>query len=204
MSQPSSRASRASRPGLREKILQQAIGIVYREGVERITMRALADALGYSPATIYLYFRNKDDLIRSIALHGFSLLEQAIRPNCAIRDPFEAVREVARSYVDFGLSHPELYRLMFQDFSVTHYTEQERARASTVWRLSRDVYARGVASGAFRRADPDTLTATGWALVHGFVLLALSHRLRPRPGEGGGHLELRDALLEERLRALRP
>ena len=46
--------SRLSGESLRQKILEEAIGIVYREGVDRITMRALGEKLGYSPATIYL------------------------------------------------------------------------------------------------------------------------------------------------------
>jgi AcrR family transcriptional regulator len=196
--------SRVSPAELRRKILEEAIGIVYREGVGRITMRALAESLGYSPATIYLYFRNKEELVREIALHGFSLLEEATSAVTEIEDPFEAVAEAGRRYIDFALAHPELYRLIYQEFSVTHYAEAEQAQAAALWQLFRGPYVRGIESGAFRVSDPDVETAIGWAQVHGFVQLALSGRMPPRPAQGLGLTltQIRDAMIEQRLRLL--
>jgi AcrR family transcriptional regulator len=197
--------SRVNPAELRGKILEEAIRIVYREGVGRITMRALAEALGYSPATIYLYFKNKEELIREIALHGFSLLEEATSAVAELEDPFEAVAEAGRRYIDFALANPELYRLIYQEFSVTQYTETERAQGAALWQLFRGPYVRGIQSGAFRASDPDVETAIGWAQVHGFVQLALSGRMPPPATQGLGLTlaQLRDAIIEHRLRVLR-
>jgi AcrR family transcriptional regulator len=63
---------------LRTKILEQSIGIVYRGGPRRITMRSPSQKLGYSPGTIYLHFRNKQELLKEIALHGFDALGDAV------------------------------------------------------------------------------------------------------------------------------
>ena len=60
--------SRTPNADLATRILREAIDIVSREGADRITMRSLAEKLGYSVATIYIYFRNKDELLNKIAL----------------------------------------------------------------------------------------------------------------------------------------
>jgi AcrR family transcriptional regulator len=199
--------ARPSGPSLRAKILEEAIGIVYREGPARVTMRSLATKLGYSPATIYLYFRSKDELLREISDHGFALLAAALEPASAEADCYEAIREIGRRYVDFALEHPELYRLMFQDVLIyQEMRDRGSAQSGRVWELCRTAYARGIESGAFRPGSPDVETTIGWSMVHGFVELVLAERL-PRHEEGAEREDLRtlrDALIEERLRALRP
>ena len=194
---------------LRQKILEEAIGIVYREGPDRVTMRSLAEKLGYSPATIYLYFQSKDELFGEIAQHGFEELVKMIELVYDDPDPFTAVREVCRRYLDFGFEHPELYRLMIQEIDMKVPEElrrREDAQNVRGWELCRDAYVRGIASGVFRQGDPEAETALTWSMLHGLVLLVLAGRL-PRMGIEGRRGELaslRDALIEERLRALRP
>jgi AcrR family transcriptional regulator len=114
--------STASDTSLREKILQEAIEIVEKHGGEGVTMRFLAERLGYSPATIYQYFRNKRELLQVLAAEGFDRLAGAVESSLRLPDPVEAMVEGAKRYIDFGLAHPEIYRLMFQDTSIRAFT----------------------------------------------------------------------------------
>lgn len=196
-----------SRPAgeLRSKILQEAIAIVYREGPARITIRSLAQKLGYSAATIYLHFDSKDELLKEIALHGFDALAQAIADGAKVDDPFEAVADTARRYIQFGLDHPELYRLMFQDIPLAGpFKPEELERVLVGWKQNRSLYERGIASGHFRPSDPELEANIGWAMLHGFVQLANSGRLQGRGAEAPDMITLRDAIVDARLRALRP
>lgn len=194
-----------SSEAFRAKILEEAIGIVYREGPRRITMRSLAEKLGYSPGTIYCHFRNKQELLKEIALHGFDALGDAVAPAQALADPFEAIAETARRYIDFGLEHHELYRLMFHDLAVVGpLAPADQARVARTWALGRTLYERGIASRAFRESDPEIEANIGWAWVHGFVELAASRRLPARGGMPKQLRTVRDAMVEARLRALRP
>ena len=188
---------------LRKKILEEAVGIVYREGVERITMRALAEKLGYSPATIYLYFRSKDDLLGEIAAHGFSLLLERSRDAFDLDDPVAAVAAAGRSYVDFGLEYPELYRLMFQELGPMRRNGELVGRALEIWELHRNLYERGIASGRFRPSNAQIQAVTGWSMVHGYVQLALSGRV-PGPIPDTSMVELRDRVLDGWIRMLAP
>src|SRR3990172_528517 len=108
---------------LRERILEEALTIVRREGAAGITMRAIARKLGYSPATLYLYVASKDALLQEVALHGFQLLGEAVAPAAGVEDPEQAVVEVSRGFLEFALRDPHLYRLMFEKLDLTRYRD---------------------------------------------------------------------------------
>ena len=163
-------------------------------------MRALAGALGYSPATLYLHFRSKEELIREIAVFGFERLEAAMEVSAGVEDPLEAAVDCMRRYIDFGLANPQLYRLMFQEFDVESYTERERAHRELTWVFARSLHIRGIEGGVFRPDNPDAQTSATWATLHGFLMLALTGRLPSPSAERTVRLtELRDAVIESRL-----
>lgn len=187
---------------LREKILEEAIGILYREGVERITMRSLARALDYSPATLYRYFRSKHELIREVAIQGFERLEQALEETAEVADPAEALAGSMRRYIQFGITQPQIYRLMFQ-VPFESYSERELAHFGLLWAYGRSLHVNGIEAGVFDALDPDTEAAATWAMMHGFVQLALDERLPNPTAATPSRLDtLRDAVIESRLRGL--
>lgn len=169
---------------LREKILQEAIDIVQKHGADNVTMRSLAERLGYSPATIYLYFQSKRELLRDLALEGFDRLIAALEPSLSLPNPRDALLEGAKRYIDFGLANPEIYRLMFQDTSVQAFTADDIAHRSRLHNLWRDTHTRGIRTGVLREGDPNAFMMVGWSMLHGFVLLALSGR-NPSPFMAG-------------------
>lgn len=188
-------SSTAPRSSLREKILQEAIDIVQKHGVESITMRSLAEKLGHSPATIYMYFQSKRELLHDLALEGFDRLTEAVESSLRLPDPGEAMVEAAKRYIDFGLANPEIYRLMFQHTSIQAFSADDIAHRARLWNLFRDAHARGIAAGALREGDPDAFNMVGWSMLHGFVLLALSGR-NPSPFmEGLSQGEVRDHVI---------
>ena len=97
-----------------------------------------------------------------------------------MEDPLEAVADSMRRDIDFGLSNPQLYRLMFQGFQVESYSEREREHFGLLWAFGRGLHARGIENQVFRQGDADAETSSTWATMHGFVQLALSQRL-PNP-----------------------
>lgn len=199
----SERAAQTPCVPLRAKILAEAIGIVYAEGPRQITMRSLAEKLGYSAATIYLHFKNKEELFKEIGLYGYDRLSATMEPSLAIEDPVEAVTDCARRYVDFALENYPLYRLMFTDFSPADRTPEEEARVLRLRDIVIELYRRGQESGVFHDRDLHLEGTIGWALVHGFVQLAAEGRLPPRPdGTPPDVSAMREAVIAARLAAL--
>jgi AcrR family transcriptional regulator len=190
---------------LRQKILDEALAAVRSRGPGQLTMRSLAERLALSPASLYLHFRGKEELLRAVALAGFRQLERRAAPKLEGADPTEALRAGARAYVEFAVEEPFLYRLMFDELSVHALSPEELATRMRLWASFREPYRRGVERGVFRKADPDMVTMLHFSLMHGFVSLALSGR-NPSPAMPvrRGLEELFEALIEDRVAALRP
>src|SRR5512139_3094020 len=91
---------------IRKKILDAARELFASEGYERVTMRKVADAIEYSPTTIYHHFEDKDDLVRALCHEDFGRLLEAMQLLPAPADPLEALRQLGQAYVAFALRHP--------------------------------------------------------------------------------------------------
>jgi len=165
---------------LRQKILEEALGIVAREGVQGITMRALAQKLGYSPATIYLYFRNKEDLFQQIARHGTERLMALTDALVDMADAAAARDAFARTMIDFAFANPHLYEIM-NSLDLTPYLADPTLEAPGRRLVDRyrDLYARGVRDGSLRSPNPEHEVIVDWSLVHGFISLVLSGHYPP-------------------------
>ncbi len=61
-----SRARDAAGPLSRDAVLDRALDVINQEGIERLTIRRLAEALGVSPMAIYRHVSNKADLIDGV------------------------------------------------------------------------------------------------------------------------------------------
>ncbi|MDY7230531.1 TetR/AcrR family transcriptional regulator [Hyalangium rubrum] len=100
---------------LREQILEAARTIVVQEGFDALSMRKIADAVEYAPATLYLHFQSRDEIARELCVRGFRELWNFLAPAAPLADPLERLRVVAEGYVRFAMSHPETYRLIFME-----------------------------------------------------------------------------------------
>ena len=166
-----------------------------------MSIRAVADAVGVTPPSIYMHFADKNALMLEVSAEQFrffdAYLEDAVS---GIDDPDEQLSARGRAYVRFGIEHPEHYRLLFMAKSgaIPHPAEL-LAAAAGFGHLVENV-ERCMDAGTSARGDP-LVVATGlWALVHGVTSLAISVPEFPHVG-----LEaLLDHLLEVQRRGLRP
>ena len=154
-----------------------------KQGVDGVSMRQLAEALGCSPMTPYRYFRNKEEILAAVRAAAFdrfaSALEEAARKTRGdLRAGGEAMGE---AYIRFALGDPDAYRLMF-DLSQPHpdrYPELVRASARARHMMSAALEAL-VKAGIFA-GDPQLLGYVFWATLHGLVVLHLAGKLPEKP-----------------------
>src|SRR3989442_9104489 len=66
---------------LRQEILDAASELFVRDGYENVSMRRIADKIEYSPTTIYLYFKDKAELLEQVCAETFSRLLQRVSKN---------------------------------------------------------------------------------------------------------------------------
>ena len=99
---------------LRQEILDAARELFVREGFENVSMRKIAEKIEYSPTTIYLYFQDKADLLDWVCEETLQKLESRLAALVtAVPDALERLKTGLRTYIQFGLEHPNDYRVAF-------------------------------------------------------------------------------------------
>src|SRR5947207_12391125 len=83
---------------VRRKILEAAHDLFETQGYENVTMRAVADAIEYSPTTIYLHFANKDALVEALCFADFEKLQAAMNSRPLPTNPVDRIRALGRAY----------------------------------------------------------------------------------------------------------
>src|SRR5688572_17792667 len=92
---------------LRQEILDAARDLFVEQGYEAVSMRKIAERIEYSPATIYLHFRDKADLFDHLCADTFQRLVERLESMTREHDdPLSGLRAGMRAYIDFGLEHP--------------------------------------------------------------------------------------------------
>ncbi|MGP3942338.1 MULTISPECIES: TetR/AcrR family transcriptional regulator [Streptomyces] len=156
---------------LRAACLRAARELLEEDGSAGLSLRAVARRAGVSPTAPYRHYADRDALVSAVAAQGYRELAEylaAAHPSPTTPDGLGAV---AVAYVRFALERPALFRVMFAE--PCDPNSEERVSATTaIWE-----YVRGVVGGAFPGADPEALSTTVWALVHGLAFLHLDGKL---------------------------
>ena len=172
------RGQGASRHG---EILEAAKRLFLTEGFERATIRKIAAAVGVSSAALYLYFPDKDAILRGIAESTFEALLERLQASQLLADSdLGRLRGGLRAYVAFGLEHPDEYRLTFLAKMMASSAPGRPATACAdvpAADRSFDILTAAVEqlmqSGVFRPADPVLVAEAIWASLHGVTALLL-------------------------------
>lgn len=97
----------------RERILQAARALLETGGVEAVSTRAVSAAAGVQPPTIYRQFGDMRGLLNEVAAAGFLAYLQTKTSHTPAADPVEELRRGWNMHVEFGLTHPHFYTLMY-------------------------------------------------------------------------------------------
>jgi AcrR family transcriptional regulator len=98
---------------MRKLILEAAKDIFLEKGYYQTSIRNIADRIEYSPGTIYLYFKEKDEIFYALHNQSFGLLFEQFAPLALVGNPFERLKAMGRLYMDFAFKNKDLYDLMF-------------------------------------------------------------------------------------------
>ena len=101
------------RKELRFRILETARLLFTQGGEAAVSLRRVAELIEFSATTIYLHFPNKEALVQEVCAMEFALFSRALQQAESTTDAMERLRKMALLYVDFGLQHPEHYRVLF-------------------------------------------------------------------------------------------
>jgi len=165
----------------RNAILEAARELFSSDGYWNFSMRKLARRIGYSPTTIYLYFKDKDDLLFCLCEGFYTELNQTIRGiEAEGAGLLETLRKVLLAYVSFGLANQEHYRVAFFTNPTIYGSPLEFLENDTMSRRTyleyREMVAKCCEAGVLSGYDADTFAQVLWAGVHGVITAALHTR----------------------------
>jgi AcrR family transcriptional regulator len=145
--------------------------ILEEDGLEALTMQAVARAVGVRPPSLYKHLRGRDELVGRIANQAAEKLEERLNRAVRGRDPGADLAALAAAYRSFALANPRAYALLF-------------APGPEAWHIDAELNARisgPLLTTAERLAGPsDALPAARMAVAwaHGFVSMELAGAFR--------------------------
>ncbi len=99
---------------VQEKILSAARDLFVERGYEAVTMRAIAEAIEYTPGALYAHFKDKADLVRALCGHDFAAFDAHLcQLQASEAHPLAKICRMGQAYIDFAASHPRQYEFMF-------------------------------------------------------------------------------------------
>jgi AcrR family transcriptional regulator len=172
------RARRGEGDRLRAEILEATQTLLESGGgAHAVSIRAIAQAVGCTPPSIYLHFTDKAQLLLEVCRSNFErMAAETSRAVDGIEDPAEALKAVGRAYVRFGAEHPEQYRVLFMERPPEDIVPMVLTQLDDVTGFAQllSTSRRCVAAGLFASDDPVAVACVLWAVVHGLTSLLIT------------------------------
>lgn len=112
------------------RIIDIAQAIFFENGYENTTILEIAKAVGYNKRTLYLYFRDKEEIFLGVVLRGLTILHDMLKQ---VLEQSDASRNNLRAFGDafyrFSLEHPQYLKLIMI-FESTKPTSIPKAASS--------------------------------------------------------------------------
>jgi len=170
---------------LRDDILAVAERMLLDTGRESaLSIRAIADAVGVSPPSIYLHFADRNELIFAVVERHFQAFDECLLGAVeGVEDPVERIHRLGEAYIRFGLENPEPYRIMFMarpDAVPPAFTQEKLEAASGFGHVLAAVQD-AIDEGRFRLDDALLGATFLWSNVHGLTSLLIAKPGFPWP-----------------------
>lgn len=166
----------------RNDIIDAAEKIFFSKGIDNATMDETAEAAELSKGTLYLYFKNKSELLHGIIGRGLELLLNLFRESAEKEmTGIDKISVLGRTYYDFSIRHPEYSSLMMhheaQVLELDTMNESPNfcrcnETGGKIISLMQEIVEIGVADGTIRNdLDPFKLTMVLWGHTSGLLSL---------------------------------
>ncbi|MFT5883778.1 MAG: AcrR family transcriptional regulator [Arcticibacterium sp.] len=168
------------RAELRSKILEAAKKLFLEEGFEKTSIRNIAELIEYSPGTIYLYFKDKNELLFELHVEAFQALILALSNILLAENAVDRLEHMGNNYIKFAFENPELYNLMFimeAPMETLECNNEIWDDGMKAFELLRYLVTDCQKEGYLSSYDLDDASLMIWSFVHGLVTLKSRKRL---------------------------
>lgn len=161
-------------------ILDASMKLFIEQGYDNVTIRKIADIIEYSPTTVYLYFKDKDDIFYHLHEQGFSILSEINQNLAGINNPLARLHKMGDNYLRFGVENPEYYDIMFiQHAPMKVLMERDDCNwtmGETALHALKITIEEAMEKGHILKGNVEAASMMVWGMVHGMVSLAIRER----------------------------
>ena len=165
---------------LKEMILEEAWNVIEKEGIEKLTARRIASAIGYTPGTIYSFFTSMEMLLLHLNAKTLNLLYEALSdPECnnPNNKPIKNMKLMAKNYISFAQRYRQHWLLLFEN-RLEHLKKDESWYQEKIDRLFAPLERQMSAFYSDSQTRKKKIaTRVLWASVHGICFLKETGKL---------------------------
>lgn len=170
---------------MREAILSAALKLFSDDGYDNVTMRKIADEIEYSVGTIYLYYKDRDEIFFELHKLGFEEFYKRQLAVQGVKDPLQRLTDHGLAYIQFAIDQPLYYDLMFISRipAKTIKEQHEWISGSRTYDMLKLNISQAKDAGHFKNVDVEVAAFSLWSFVHGISSLFVRDRLMMIPPE---------------------
>lgn len=168
---------------LREEILDVSKELLIKNGFGNISMRKIAKRLDVTATSIYLYFKNKDELLLSLIEESINDLNRSLKNSLVDGDdPVEQFESIINAYIGYALNHPQEYEIIYmvRAEEMPKYPKEKFEQIRDTYEILEKVIREGKEKELFEVDNPLISAYSIWAQTHGIVSVVLNKRLDTR------------------------
>lgn len=153
---------------MQKLILETANTLFEKNGIEQVSIRNIAHEIEYSPATIYLYFKDKDEILFYLTNSFLADFEDKLKEFDFIKDHFSRLKNISQSWLDYAIHHPDKYRMIF--------LSKEDLQENIVYQYLNDAVTQCIHNNQLQRMPTSEASTIIISFLHGMSSLVISNK----------------------------
>lgn len=167
---------------VRERIRQVAERQIAAHGITALSLRSIANELGWTAASLYRYFASKAELLDALRVAAHNRFSERIEAaHDSTGDLWQRSRAIGDAYIDFAMREPAAYQIMFAYGQEDGEKSEELRAAERRSQRTQITYVREMADAGLLEGDPDMIAHAYWATLHGLIVLRMAGKLDSSP-----------------------
>lgn len=164
--------SRRSGIESRKRIINAAMGVFSRHGYAKANIRDIARTAGISIGGVYLYFKNKEELYKSLIKEGMRDFGSKIQTTTEqAESATKALSNFLKLHLENALKHKEFILLHFREHGFAFAMNEKKQFLRRQQKLIEKIILSGIRSGEFRRCNAKEMSSIIMGTLRGTILL---------------------------------
>lgn len=162
----------------RRQILDAARTLLFKKGLNAISVNQIARQAEIAVGTIYFYFRSKEDIFAVLQEEGLSLLLREVRRALEeSADPAQGLHHIAEAYLRFSREQKNYFDVINYFLTAADVIQRPEIKrqidqhGNRILMVVQETLQEGVAQGLFQDIDARRHALLFWGILHGLVPL---------------------------------